>query len=198
MGSSSRGLPRWTLSMSALLPIVGAVLVAAGVAFAQTLSECQTARENQRRTARANAEQEMGRCREDRRCVTEARTRMENSMEQIDEATSACRARARSQMKAEPPPYLHWKPGDPSPQAKDGRLYLMSCGGKVLGLYKHGSAREVELKTYPGNCIPVEDWGPAGPPEPSTSDEGKPCTLGNGVDGYRPGWIWGGVCQPAH
>jgi len=67
--------------MSALLPIVGAVLVAAGVVFAQTLSECQTMRENQRRTARANAEQEMGRCREDRQCVTEARSRMENSME---------------------------------------------------------------------------------------------------------------------
>src|SRR5262249_32271601 len=69
-----------------------------------------------------------------------------------DEA-SACRARVQSQTKAEPPPYLHWKPGDPSPVAKDGRRYLMSCSGKVLGLYKPGGALEVELKTHPGNWI---------------------------------------------
>src|SRR5262249_4772169 len=56
--------------------------------------------------------------------------------------------RVQSQTKAEPPPCLNWKPGDPSPQAKDGRRYIMSCSGKVLGMYKPGGAVEMELKTH--------------------------------------------------
>src|SRR5207244_8194269 len=76
---------------------------------------------------------------------------------QIDDEASACKARIQSQTKAEPPPYLNWKPGDPSPQAKDGRRYIMSCSGKVLGMYKPGGAVEMELKTHPGNGLPTDD-----------------------------------------
>ena len=113
-----------------------------------------------------------------------------------DRDHAACRARARAQERAEPPPYLNWKPGDPPPVAKDGRRYLTSCGGKVLGLYKPGGALEVELKQHKGNCLPQDDWGTVNLGDPSSRD-GKPCTVGNGVDGYVSGWRLGGRCYPS-
>lgn len=182
------------MTTRAIWPILGAIF-AAGMVSAESMGECQDTRAEQRREAKAAYERNS--CRDDR-CRREAKTQWEIAQQQIDDAAAACRARARTQTKAEPPPYLNWKPGDPSPRANDGRLYLMSCGGKVLGLYKPGSAREVELKTYPGNCIPVEDWGPVGPSKPSQTDEGQPCTINDGPGVYSRGWVRGGMCQRAN
>ena len=43
--------------------------------------------------------------------------------------------------------------------------------------------------------MPVDNWGTVnlGPSSP----EGKPYTVGNGVDGYSSGWIRGGNCYPS-
>ena len=132
-------------------------IVACTAASGETLSECQRTREDQRPSARAESDRDQSACRGDRACLKEARARSEAALGRIDADTSACRARARAQARAEPPPYLNWKPGDPPPVAKDGRRYLMSCSGKDLGLYKPGGAPEVELKQHKGNCLPQDD-----------------------------------------
>jgi hypothetical protein len=129
---------------------------------AETLSDCLATRQEARRTARAESDREGAACHGDRQCLKEASAKWERAAKQIDDAASACRARTRAQAQREPNPALHWKPGDPSPQAKDGRRYIMSCNGKILGMYKPGGAMEVELKSRPGNCIPRDDWGPGG------------------------------------
>lgn len=104
------------------------------------MSECQTIRENQRGAARAQSDREGAACGRDRQCHKEAAARWENAVKQIDDATAACRTQARSKMNLEPPPHVNWKPGDPSPPTKDGRRYLMSCNGRVLGVYRPGGA----------------------------------------------------------
>jgi hypothetical protein len=156
--------------LSAVILVIGVVIVVATMVSAESLAECQTMREDQRRAARAESDHVAASCQGDRQCIREARAKWDLAQNEIDSAVSACRTRARSQMKVEPPPYLNWKPGDPSPQAKDGRRYLMSCSGKVLGLYKAGGALELELKTHPNNCIPVDTWGEPGPATGTSKD----------------------------
>ena len=133
--------------------------VATGPVFAETVADCTNARIEQRRTGRAEMDREGRACQGDRQCLAQAETKWRATEKQIDAASSACRARVQSQ--TPPLPAIHWKPGDPSPVAPDGRRYIMSCSGKVLGLYKPGGAMEVELHSRPGNCIPRDDWGPA-------------------------------------
>jgi hypothetical protein len=180
------------IGFAVVLAIV--VSFATGVVEAETPSDCNTARINQRGRARAALDNEAAACRGDRQCVKDAQATWDKAAKQIDDEASACRARARRATATEPPPYLHWKPGDPSPQAKDGRRYLMSCSGKVLGLYKPGGALEMELKTHPGNCIPRDDWGPGGF-APGTSDKHSCYETGTGslkeYAGGKPSW-----CDP--
>ena len=126
-------------------------------AVGETMTDCFNARGNERKAARAASDREAAACSGDRQCVKDAQAKWNASAKHIDDEASACKARVQSQTKAEPPPYLNWKPGDPSPQAKDGRRYIMSCSGKVLGMYKPGGAVEMELKTHPGNCFPNDD-----------------------------------------
>src|SRR5262249_11743784 len=76
------------------------------------------------------SDREAAACSGDRQCVKDAQAKWNASAKHIDDEASACKARVQSQTKAEPPPYLNWKPGDPSPQAKDGRRYIMSCSGQ--------------------------------------------------------------------
>jgi hypothetical protein len=138
----------------------------------ETMTDCFNARANERKAARAAADRDSAACSGDRQCVKDAQAKWNAAAKHIDDEASACKARVQSQTKAEPPPYLNWKPGDPSPQAKDGRRYIMSCSGKVLGMYKPGGAVEMELKTHPGNCFPNDDpWlrPQPGAPRPSTA-----------------------------
>src|SRR5690242_9577014 len=115
---------------------------------AETMSDCLSVRMDHRKTARTALDHDAAACSGDRQCVKDAQAKWNAAAKHIDDEASACKARVQSQTKAEPPPYLNWKPGDPSPQAKDGRRYIMSCSGKVLGMYKPGGAVEMELKTH--------------------------------------------------
>jgi len=174
MSKRHRGLATCVGLLPAMVPIGIAVGIFAfgSTVVAETLSDCLATRVNARKAARAALDREAGTCSGDRQCVKDAQARWNTAAMHIDDETSACKARVRSQTKAEPPPYLNWKPGDPSPQAKDGRRYIMSCSGKVLGMYKPGGAVEMELKTHPGNCFPNDDpWlrPQLGAPKPSPS-----------------------------
>lgn len=167
MVSHQDGVTGWMRGVPVVVAMVGIVVVTAGMVVADTLNDCLTMRMSERKTARTALDREGAACGGDRQCVKDAKAKWEATAKQIDNDASACQARVRSQTKSEPPPYLHWKPGDPSPVAKDGRRYLMSCSGKVLGMYKPGGALEMELKTHPGNCMPVEGWNPVGDSAPS-------------------------------
>lgn len=174
MSRRHRGLATCIGMLTAMVPIGIAVGVFAfgGSVVAETLSDCLTTRVNERKAARAASDREAAACSGDRQCVKDVQAKWNAAAKHIDEDTSACKARVQSQTKAEPPPYLNWKPGDPSPQARDGRRYIMSCSGKVLGMYKPGGAVEMELKTHPGNCFPNDDpWlrPQPGAPKPSTA-----------------------------
>ena len=126
--------------------------VAADPTFAENLTDCINARIEQRKAGRAELVRETSVCQGDRQCLAQAQTKWRATEQQIENTSSACRARAQSQ--APRPPDIHWKYGDPSPVAPDGRRYIMSCSGKVLGMYKPGGAVEMEMKTHPGNCFP--------------------------------------------
>ena len=163
---------------------------------AETMTDCFNARANERKAARAVSDRESAACSGDRQCVKDAQAKWNAAAKHIDEEASACKARVQSQTKAEPPPYLNWKPGDPSPQAKDGRRYIMSCSGKVLGMYKPGGAVEMELKTHPGNCFPNDQpWLLPQPGAPGTSSTNHCYEVGTGsykeYSGGRPSW-----CDP--
>lgn len=76
------------------------------------------------------------------------------------------------------PPPIHWKLGDPSPVAPDGRRYIMSRSGKVLGIYEPGGAVEMEMKTHASNCFLYDDprlLRQPGPAPLSTSRPSKNC-----------------------
>jgi hypothetical protein len=141
--------------------MVSGIVIGIETAAAEMMGDCINARIDHRKAARAELDREAAACSGDRQCIKDVQAKWNAAAKQIDDEASACKARVQSQTKAEPPPYVHWKPGDPSPKAKDGRLYIMSCSGKVLGTYKPGGAMEVELQSRPGNCIPRDDWGPA-------------------------------------
>jgi len=169
--------------------------VVAGPVFAQTLVDCTNMRIEQRRVGRAELDREGQACQADRQCLAQAQAKWQATQQQIDAASSACRSRAQSQAPA--PPAIHWKPGDPSPVAPDGRRYIMSCNGRVLGLYKPGGAIEMELKTLPGNCSPSEDiWPAAGVGAPATPAPSHCYELGTGsykeYTGGKPSW-----CDPS-
>ena len=193
-----RGVGRPIGILAALVPIgiaVG-VFLSIDIVIAETLSDCLTTRVNERKVARAASDREAATCSGDRQCVKESQAKWNAAAKHIDDEASACKARVQSQTKAEPPPYLNWKPGDPSPQAKDGRRYIMSCSGKVLGMYKPGGAVEMELKTHPGNCFPNDDpWlrPQPGAPRPSTASHCYERGTGSYKEysGGRPDW-----CDP--
>jgi len=150
---------------------LAALCVGSCPAFADTMADCINTSIEQWTVAKAEMEREGQACQGERQCVAQARARWQAAAQQIDSASSACRARVQSQ--TPPPPATHWKPGDPSPVAPDGRRYIMSCSGKVLGLYKPGGALEMEMKTLPGNCYPGDNpWpGPGvGPGEHTATD----------------------------
>lgn len=141
------------------LRIVATVLVAVGIASAESTRDCSEARIEARRTARAESDRRHQACMGNRECLAAAKARWEAEKQRIDDESAVCYARVRSLERREPPPWANWKPGDPPPRAKDGRYYLMSCSGKVLGLYRPGGALEMELKTRGGSCHPSETWG---------------------------------------
>jgi hypothetical protein len=195
MVSRPRGTGKRMRALPAVLPMV-VVLVTTGMVAAETMSDCINTGINQRGTARKVLDREGAACRGDRQCVKDAEAKFNMARKQINDAESACVAQVRSQMNTEPPPYLHWKPGDPSPRAKDGRLYIMSCSGKPLGLYKPGGALEVEMKTHPGNSVPSEEiWPGPGVGGPGTSSTNHCYELGTGsykeYTGGKPSW-----CDP--
>jgi hypothetical protein len=170
------------------------LLVVAGPVFAETLVDCTNTRIEQRRAGRAELDREGQACQGDRQCVAQAQAKWHATEQQIDSASSACRARVQSQ--APRPPAIHWKPGDPPPVAPDGRRYIMSCSGKVLGLYKPGGAVEMELKTHPGNCFPNDNpWPGPGVGAPGTAATNHCYEQGTGLwkdySGSRPNW-----CDP--
>lgn len=141
------------------LLILAIVLVGVGIASAESTRDCSEARIEARRTARAESDRRHQACMGYRECLAAAKARWEAEKQRIDDESAVCYARVRSLERREPPPWANWKPGDPPPRAKDGRYYLMSCGGKVLGLYRPGGALEMELKTRGGSCHPSETWG---------------------------------------
>jgi len=143
--------------LAVIVAMIATIVFPTASVIAETMSDCLSVRMNQRKAARTALDHEAATCSGDRQCVKDAQAKWNAAAKQIDDEASACKARIQSQTKAEPPPYLNWKPGDPSPQAKDGRRYIMSCSGKVLGMYKPGGAVEMELKTHPGNCFPNDD-----------------------------------------
>ena len=168
--------------------------VVAGPAFAETFADCNNTHTEQRRAAKAELEREGQACQGDRQCVKQSLAKWNAIAQQIDATSSACRARVQSQ--APPPPAIHWKYGDPSPVAPGGRRYIMSCSGKPIGLYKPGGAVEMELKTHPGNCSPVEDpWPKPGVGAPSPGGTSHCYEQGTGswkeYSGGRPSW-----CDP--
>jgi len=168
--------------------------VVADPVFAETLGDCTNTRIEQRGVGRAELDREARACQGDRQCVAQAQAKWHATEQQIDAASSACRARVQSQ--APRPPAIHWKPGDPSPVAPDGRRYIMSCSGKVLGLYKPGGAIEMQLKTNPGNCFPHENpWPGPGVGAPGTTVTNHCYEQGTGswkeYSGGRPSW-----CDP--
>jgi hypothetical protein len=144
-----------------------------GPVYAETMAECQNKRFAQRRAGLQVYERESSTCdRHDAQCHAQADARWKAFQERAWAEYQACEKQALSQIP--PPPPVHWKPGDPAPVAPDGRRYIMSCSGKVLGLYKPGGAMEVELQSHPGNCIPLENWGPGGfGPGTGKSSEGR-------------------------
>ncbi len=141
--------------------------VAAGPVSAETVAECQNKYFAQRRAGRSEYEREYSACsRLDPQCHAQADAKWNAFTERASAEYQACERSVLSQKPAPPP--IHWKPGDPSPVAPDGRRYIMSCSGKVLGLYKPGGALEMELQTHPGNCIPNDNpWPGPGPSGPS-------------------------------
>lgn len=146
---------------------------------ADTMSDCINTGINQRGTARRAFDREGTVCHG--QCVKDAEAKFNMARKQINDAESACRARVRSHMKTEPPRYLHWKPGDPSPRATHGRLYIMNWSGKPLGLYTPGEALEVNMKTHPGNCVPSEEiWLGPGVGAPGTASTNHGYELGTG------------------
>jgi len=125
-------------------------------------------------------------------CNMQMDAKLRALQQRASDENQACRKRVISKMS--PPPAIHWKPGDPSPVAPDGRRYIMSCSGKVLGYYKPGGALEMELKTHPDNCIPNDNPWP-GPGVGGTATTGHCYEQGTGsykeYSGGRPSW-----CDP--
>jgi len=172
---------------------LGIFAIAASPVSAETMADCQNRYFAQRKDGAREYERCRGMCdRQDGKCLWQVDAKWHALEQQISDENQACRKRVISQMP--PPPPIHWKPGDPSPVAPDGRRYIMSCSGKVLGLYKPGGALEMELKTLPGNCYPGDNPWP-GPGTGSTAPTSHCYEQGTGswkeYSGGRPSW-----CDP--
>lgn len=139
--------------------ILATFLFGIGVAAAETMRDCTEARIEARKSIRAESDRKHQVCYGNRDCLAHAEAWWHAESTRVDKEAAACRARVRSVQKREPPPWAGWKPGDPPPRDKNGRYYLMSCSGKVLGTYMPGGALEMELKTRGGSCHPAESWG---------------------------------------
>ena len=178
--------------LAVIVAMIATIVFPTASVVAETMSDCLSVRMDHRKTARTALDHDAAACSGDRQCVKDAQAKWNAAAKHIDDEASACKARVQSQTKAEPPPYLNWKPGDPSPQAKDGRRYIMSCSGKVLGMYKPGGAVEMELKTHPGNCFPNDD--PWLRPQPGGTASGKNYCYERGTGshkeytGSKPDW----------
>jgi len=163
----------------------------AAPAYAETDADCRSTRDSQLKVVEDEALQEWRACRDERQCTAQMQNKRYVARERVIAQYSACRDRALGQT-TQPP--IHWKPGDPSPVAPDGRRYIMSCSGKVLGLYKPGGALEMELKTHPGNCFPNDNPWP-GPGTGGTAVTDHCYEKGTGswkeYSGGRPSW-----CDP--
>jgi len=183
MGGSSDGA--WLLegdAMSRYLSIgLCLAILATGQAVAETGPDCIKKNKEERWAIRGDFDRESGLCKTDQ-CQKEASAKYRARGETLKAHQAACDAFLRSQQAAPQSP-TSWKPGDPAPVAPDGRRYIMSCSGKVLGLYKPGGAMEVELQSHPGNCIPLENWGPGPGPVHGKSSSGRCWDAGSGI--YR-------------
>jgi hypothetical protein len=135
------------------------VATSTGNVAAETMRDCTEARLEARGKLRGESDRRRQACNGNRQCLADAEAWWQAATKQVDERRAACNARVRSTAKREPPPWANWKPGDPPPRAKDGRYYLMSCSGKVLGMYTPGGALEMELKSRGGSCHPSDTWG---------------------------------------
>ena len=123
------------------------------------MKDCNDARIAARGAGRAESDRRHHACMGNRECLADAKAAWEAEKKRIDEQSAACSERVRRIEASQPPPWAGWKPGDPPPRAKDGRYYLMSCSGKVLGLYKPGGALAMEVKLQGGSCVRAETWG---------------------------------------
>jgi hypothetical protein len=140
--------------------IAAIVVTSAASVVAETMSDCTESRIEARTRLRAESDLRHQACRGNRQCLAKAEAWWQAATKQVDDARAACNARVRSAQKREPPPWANWKPGDPPPCTKDGqRCYLMSCSGKVLGMFRPGGALELELNARGGSCHPAESWG---------------------------------------
>jgi hypothetical protein len=134
------------------VPWLGLVVAAwSSVASAQTPASCQATKVARTKAAHAEYLRESQECETDA-CRSESDARWLGKRRKINDETAACLNASRP--KTAPAPYANWRPGDPSPVARDGRRYIMSCSGKPLGFYLPGSAAEKDLSARPGNCIP--------------------------------------------
>lgn len=134
--------------------------VVAGAVSEEAGPDCIKKNKQERWAIRGAFDREAGACKTDQ-CQKEASAKYSARLKELSAHQAACDAYLHSHQPAAQSP-ANWKPGDPSPVAPDGRRYIMSCSGKVLGLYKPGGALEMELKTHPGNCMPLDNWGPGG------------------------------------
>jgi hypothetical protein len=176
--------------MSIVLLIEFAI-VASGVS-AEPGPECIRKNKEYRWAVRGEFDRESGACKTEQ-CQKEASAKYRAESKKVEADKAACDSFLRSQQAAPQSP-TQWKPGDPSPVAPDGRRYIMSCSGKVLGLYKPGGALEMELKTHPGNCFPNDNPWP-GPGSGGTVVTDHCYEKGTGswkeYSGGRPSW-----CDP--
>jgi hypothetical protein len=145
-------MTRWALGATVVLAVVS-------TASGEVVRECGKVRREARSAARAELDRQGQICMGNRDCLARAEATWQATTKRIDDERRACDAELRRREAAQPPPWANWKPGDPPPRAKDGRYYLMSCSGKVLGLYRPGGALEMELKTRGGSCHPARSWG---------------------------------------
>jgi hypothetical protein len=172
---------------------LGIFMIAVGPVSAEEIADCQNRYFAQRKEAKEEYERERSTCdRRDVQCNMQMDAKLRALQQRAGDENQACQKRVISKMP--PPPAIHWKPGDPSPVAPNGQRYIMSCSGKVVGVYKPGGAMEVELQSRPGNCIPSDNPWP-GPGVGGTAAKEHCYEQGTGsykeYSGGRPSW-----CDP--
>jgi hypothetical protein len=132
--------------------------VVAGAIAEEAGPDCVKQNKQERWAIRGDFDREASACKTDQ-CQKKASAKYSARSRELSAHQAACDAYLRGHQPAPQSPAT-WKPGDPSPVAPDGRRYMMSCSGKVVGLYRPGEAVEMELKTHPGNCVPNDNPWP--------------------------------------